>query len=102
MLNSPVSCKGIMQSPFLNEMWSAGWIEIGRWDSYLPDDIIIDKVQRNEQYQFYIAENEGALIESHGGSKSYFFNTHRKLRLNPFYSTTMPRGKHLLDQKSSA
>lgn len=71
-------------------MWTQGWIEIARYPAYLPDDILIDKIQVEPKFEYYYAENEGVLIETHAGSKSYFFNTKRKLNLNERLKKIIP------------
>ena len=94
MLNSPVDCKGLIISQFLNMMYEAGWIQINVFPAYLPDDVIVAAVQTDPKNEFYVFENDGMLIETHEGSKSYFFNTHHKLRLNPFYNTKVQSETH--------
>ncbi len=92
----------MMLSSFLNMMHKEGWLEIARYPAYYPAEYISEDLTHDQKLEWYIIEGGGVLIETFAGSKSYFFNTHHKLRLNPFYSTTEPRGKHHLDQKGSA
>ena len=88
-------------SKFLNIMYEQGWIEVGRFPAYLPDDVIVNSLIPDERMELYIVASDGVFIETFAGSKSFLFNTHQSLSPNPFYSTTEPREKHLLDQKDS-
>lgn len=100
--HTPSMGSALMISQFLNEMYISGWIEVARYPAYLSDELVVKYVQQEPKHDFYIYEGDGILIETHAGSKSYFFNTHRLLRLNPFYNTIVREAKHLPSQRGSA
>ena len=101
MIRSPVDCKGIIKSVFVKQMHDNGFLEVKRWDSYLPDSVIIDEIEFDQGLMLYTIWNEGIGLYTHAGVKSFFSNILQQSRQNPSYNTKDRAKKHHPNQKDS-
>ena len=82
-------------------MWKGGFWEVKNWDSYIPDDIILQEIEMDPTLILYAAQMDGVQLFTHENVKGFFFNIHHKLLPNPFYNTTDKEGMRPLSQKDS-
>jgi len=102
MIRSPVDCKGLMKSKFIDEMVKLGFLEVKRWPFHLPDDIIIDEIVNDRDLMLYVINSQGIPLYTHAGVKGFFTNTRPQLLLNPSYNTKVKARKHPPNRKGSA
>jgi len=102
LIRSPVDCKGVMVSKFLEDMRNKGYMEVKRWDFTVSDETIINEIENNRELMLYVMSQDGVPLYTHAGCKSFFSNILQQSRLNPSYNTKGKAKKHLPNQKDSA
>lgn len=106
---APVDTKG----GFLNEEISKLWkekqlLDVARYNSYLPDQVILDRIRVNPDLAIYVAMMKGIVNLSTIANVKVFFcdvsksNRSQQSHPNPSYNNKETKGKHLRDRKGSA
>jgi len=102
MIRSPVDCKGLIKSKFVEGMTELGFLEVKRWPMHVTDEMIIEEIENDRGLMFYVLNSKGIPLYTHAGVKAFFTNIHPQLLLNPSYNTKEKAKKHHPNRKDSA
>jgi len=71
MLSSPVDTKGLIKCRELDILELAGIYERGKWPAYLPDEVILNELENNEDLMKWVVQSKGVILQTIGNYKCY-------------------------------